>query len=129
MILKKIDPHIRKCAHLGDWLVISQGRSHGSRGYVEKVKHLQEVMHHNYERRTILLCDKVEGDEEVPNNVQAIVLVDGTDYPDVLAHVSVRARNLKVMFTVCFSDQAINELKSLEGRHCFMTINNHNVRF
>jgi len=23
MILKKIDPHIRKCANLGDWLIIS----------------------------------------------------------------------------------------------------------
>ena len=40
MILKKIDPYIRKCAHLGDWLVISQGRSHGSRGYIESVKNL-----------------------------------------------------------------------------------------
>jgi|TARA_B110000285_G_C15116497_1_gene614426 alpha-glucan,water dikinase len=23
MILKKIDPHVRNCAHLGDWLIIS----------------------------------------------------------------------------------------------------------
>lgn len=23
IILRKIDPHIRKCAHLGDWLIIS----------------------------------------------------------------------------------------------------------
>jgi len=69
MILKKIDPHIRKCAHLGDWLIVSQGRSHGSRGYVEKVKHLSEVMHHTYEKRTILLCEKISGEEEVPTNV------------------------------------------------------------
>ena len=34
MILKKIIPHIRKYAHLGNWLVISEGRSYGSRGYV-----------------------------------------------------------------------------------------------
>jgi alpha-glucan,water dikinase len=69
MILKKIDPHIRRCANLGDWLIISQGRSVGSRGYVEKVKNLYEVMHNNYERRTVLLCEKVNGEEEIPNNV------------------------------------------------------------
>jgi alpha-glucan,water dikinase len=38
MILKKIDPLIRKSANLGDWLIISQGRDHGSRGHVEIVK-------------------------------------------------------------------------------------------
>lgn len=69
MILKKIDPHIRKCAHLGDWLVISHGRTTGSRGYVERVTNLYEVMHNTYERRTVLLCDKINGEEEVPNNV------------------------------------------------------------
>jgi len=107
MILKKIDPKIRQSAHLGNWLIISKGKSIGSRGYVEKVKHLKEVMHKTYERRTILLCEKIDGEEEVPANVQAIILIDGTDFPDVLAHVSVRARNLKVMFTVCFDDKVI----------------------
>ena len=69
MILKKIDPHVRKIASLGDWLIISKGRSHGSRGYVEKVKALYDVMHNNYNRRTILIVDKVTGEEEVPSNV------------------------------------------------------------
>lgn len=104
MILKKIDPMIRKSANLGDWLIISQGRESGSRGHAEIVKHLESVMHNNYERRTVLLCEKVNGEEEVPNNVQAIIITDATDYPDVLAHVSVRARNLKVMFAVLFDE-------------------------
>ena len=104
MIMKKIDPKIRQSAHMGNWLVISKGRSIGSRGYIEKVKHLKEVMHKTYERRTVLLCEKIDGEEEVPANVQAIILIDGTDFPDVLAHVSVRARNLKVMFIVCFDE-------------------------
>lgn len=41
----------------------------GSRGFAEKVKHLADVMHKNYERRTVLLCERIDGDEEVPNNV------------------------------------------------------------
>ena len=81
-------------------------------------------MHHTYDKRTILLCERINGEEEVPNNVQAIVLVDSTDYPDVLAHVSVRARNLKVMFTVCFDEKKTKDLLSLEGRHVFMNLDN-----
>jgi hypothetical protein len=34
MILRKIDPKVREIAHLGNWLIISKGRSHGSRGYI-----------------------------------------------------------------------------------------------
>ena len=113
MILKKIDPHIRWCAKLGSWLFISQGRSHGSRGYVEKAKNLSDVMFKVYENRTILLCEKINGEEEVPTNVQAIILIDSIDYPDVLAHVSVRARNLKIMFAVCFDEGKKNHLLSL----------------
>jgi alpha-glucan,water dikinase len=122
MILRKIDPKIRACAHLGNWLVISHGRTHGSRGYVEHVKYLKDVMHKTYSRRTVLLCERIDGEEEVPANVQAIVLIDGTDFPDVLAHVSVRARNLKVLFTVCFDEEKQAELKELVGRHTFLAI-------
>ena len=86
-------------------------------------------MHKTYERRTILLCEKIDGEEEVPVNVQAIVLIDGTDFPDVLAHVSVRARNLKVMFTVCFDDAIISELLENIDRHCFFAIEGDKVRF
>jgi alpha-glucan,water dikinase len=51
-----------------------------------------------------LLIDKITGEEEVPNNVQAIIVLNSADYPDVLAHVSVRARNLKVLLAVLFDE-------------------------
>lgn len=117
MILKKIDPHVRECAHLGDWLIISQGRNHGSRGYSERVKHLTDVMHKTYEHRTVLLVEKISGEEEVPDNVQAIIILNSSDYPDVLAHVSVRCRNLKVMLAVLFDENQCKDLLSSEGRH------------
>ena len=90
---------------------------------------MKEVMHKTYERRTILLCEKIDGEEEVPANVQAIILIDGTDFPDVLAHVSVRARNLKVMFTVCFNEGQIGELQEYIDKHCFFAIEGDKVRF
>jgi len=127
MILKKIDPHVRKCAHLGDWLIISAGRSHGSRGYVENVPKLYDVMHKTYEQRTILLVDKITGEEEVPSNVQAIILLNSSDYPDVLAHVSVRARNLKVLLAVLFDDRQCQDLKNLLGKHLVLKAENNMI--
>lgn len=129
MILKKIDPHVRKCANLGDWLVISQGRSHGSRGYVEITKNLADVMHKTYENRTVLLVEKISGEEEVPSNVQAIIVLNASDYPDVLAHVSVRARNLKVLLCVLFDEGRCNELRKLEKRHLVLNIEGTSVKY
>ena len=69
MIIKKIDANVRTYANLGDWLIISAGRSYGSRGYAERVKSLADVMHNKYEKRTVLIVDKITGEEEVPANV------------------------------------------------------------
>lgn len=117
MILKKIDPLVRKCAHLGDWLIVSPGRSNGCRGFVEIVPNLEDVMYKKYDQRTILLVEKVTGEEEVPDNVQAIIMMNPSDYPDVLAHVSVRARNLKSLLAVLFSDKTCKDLERLKGEH------------
>ena len=125
MILKKIEPHVRQKANLGDWLVISRGRSYGSRGYAKRIKNLADVMLDTFERRTVLLVDRITGEEEVPCNVQAIVLLasETGDHPDVLAHVSVRARNLKVMLSVVFDEDKCNQLAAMEGKHVFLQSN------
>ena len=52
------------------------------------------------------------------------------DHPDVLAHVSVRARNLKVLLCVLFDAQKSQELAALEGKHIFLQPNSaDDVRF
>ena len=43
--------------------------------------------------------------------------------------MSVRARNLKIMFVVCFDENKVKEFISLEGKHVFMITENHAVRF
>ncbi len=96
---------------------------------MEIVTKLEEVMHKTYERRTVLLCEKVSGEEEVPDHVQAIIITDATDYPDVLAHVSVRARNLKVMFAVLFDEAKVKELLALNDKHITLSIENQKVKY
>lgn len=46
-----------------------------------------------YEQPTVLLAKRVTGEEEVPVGVVALL---SNDAPDVLSHLSVRARNMKV---------------------------------
>jgi hypothetical protein len=58
-----------------------------------------------------------------------VILVDGTDFPDVLAHVSVRARNLKCLLAVLFEENKKKDLLALEGKHLFVTAENHMIRF
>jgi alpha-glucan,water dikinase len=77
----------------------------------------------SFEQRTILLVDRVNGEEEVPPNVQAIIYLNPNtgDHPDVLAHVSVRARNLKVMLAVVFEEKQCAYLSELEGKSLLLT--------
>jgi len=79
-------------------------------------------MHETFENRTVLIVEKINGEEEVPANVQAIILINSSDYPDVLAHVSVRARNLKVMLGVLFDEEKGKQLYDLEGNHIFLHV-------
>ena len=45
-----------------------------------------------YEEPAVLIAKRVTGEEEVPEGVVAVLTPDA---PDVLSHVSVRARNMK----------------------------------
>ncbi len=93
-----------------------------------RVKNLADVMLETYEERTVLIVDKVNGEEEVPSNVQAIIYLNPVSggHPDVLAHVSVRARNLKVMLAVVFDEAKCNDLASYCGKHILLTTESSN---
>ena len=53
---------------------------------------LNEVQDEVYEEPTILLANRVSGEEEIPEGAVAVITPDA---PDVLSHSSVRARNMK----------------------------------
>lgn len=48
------------------------------------------------------------------------------DHPDVLAHVSVRARNLKVLLCVVFEESIVMELLQLSGKHVILNVESSN---
>lgn len=62
---------------------------------------------------TILLSGSVSGEEEIPSGVQAVLVRSAAESPDILSHVSVRARNAHVLLGVCFDPAIAQDLVSL----------------
>ncbi|KAG0502608.1 hypothetical protein HPP92_002680 [Vanilla planifolia] len=109
-LLNRIDPVLRKVAHLGSWQVISPFEV---TGYIVSVNELLSVQNKSYERPTILVAKNVKGEEEIPDGTVAVLT---PDKPDVLSHVSVRARNSKICFATCFDPKILTEFERNEGK-------------
>ncbi|CAI5512548.1 unnamed protein product [Closterium sp. Naga37s-1] len=109
-LLNRLDPQIRQAADLGSWQVISPA---DVRGWVEVVDELAEVQEKTYDRPTVMVARRVKGEEEIPAGVVALLT---PDMPDVLSHVSVRARNCKVCFATCFDPNLLDSIRALQGK-------------
>ena len=127
-ILKKIEPILRNKANLGPWLIISRGQENVE-GKVRYEKDLKNVQLEHFEEKTILLTENVGGSEEIPINCNAVVILNGNNYPDMLAHVSVRARNLKIGFLVCFEQNIHNELKKNVDKYLQIKFSGNNIEY
>ncbi|XP_006841018.2 alpha-glucan water dikinase, chloroplastic isoform X1 [Amborella trichopoda] len=110
LLLNRLDPILRETAHLGSWQVISPVEVIG---YVVIVNELLAVQNVSYERPTVLVSKRVKGEEEIPDGTVAVLT---PDMPDILSHVSVRARNSKVCFATCFDPNILSDLQSKEGK-------------
>ncbi|XP_058192973.1 alpha-glucan water dikinase, chloroplastic-like isoform X2 [Rhododendron vialii] len=109
-LLNRLDPILRETANLGSWQVISPVEAVG---YVVVVDELLAVQNKSYARPTILVAKSVKGEEEIPDGAVAVLT---PDMPDVLSHVSVRARNCKVCFATCFDPNILADLQANEGK-------------
>ncbi len=109
MLLHHLDPVLRKSARLGDWQVISQGQA---TGVVEVVDSLGSLQGKSFERPTIIITDKVRGDEEPPEGVRVVITPDAVD---LVSHIAVRARNSRLLFAICYDTKCLERLKSLRG--------------
>lgn len=76
---------------LCSWQIISPVEAVG---YIVVVEDLLSVQNKSYDKPTILVAKNVKGEEEIPDGTTAVLT---PDMPDVLSHVSVRARNGKVV--------------------------------
>jgi alpha-glucan, water dikinase len=110
LALSAVEPGLRAAAELGAWQVISPGDATGRLAHVPGG--LSDVQDLVYDEPTVLVVGEVTGEEEVPEGCVAVLTPDA---PDVLSHVAVRARNLRVLFAACHDSQPLDELRALAG--------------
>jgi alpha-glucan,water dikinase len=111
LLLRPLDRILRQAAGLGGWQVISPARAAGR---VRAVPRLLDVQTERFAESTVLLADRVSGEEEIPEGVTAVLTLDA---PDLVSHVAVRARNAGVLFATCFDGDEYQRLKELAGKN------------
>ena len=117
MLLHHLDPILRQSARIGDWQIISRGRGAGK---VEVVFSLLSIQRTRFDGPMVIVASKVMGDEEIPENVTAVIAPDVTD---IVSHVAVRARNANVLFASCHDADILQRLKSLRGQFVQLEVN------
>lgn len=65
-----------------------------------------------YAEPTLLLVKHVSGEEEVPEGVVGVL---SGAAPDVLSHLAVRSRNMRVLLAACWDEAPLEELAGLQG--------------
>lgn len=91
-LLRRYESSVRQAAGLPAWQLISDPGP--VEGRLRHVATLRELQGQPLEEPTLVLADHVEGDEDIPPQVRAIVTPDP---PDMLSHVAIRARNGRVL--------------------------------
>jgi alpha-glucan,water dikinase len=117
LLLRHLDPVLRKAAGLGGWQVISLGSASGR---VRVVDRLIDVQSERFAEPTVLIADAVTGMEEIPEGVTAIIT---SDTPDLVSHVAVRARNAPVLFATCFEPKEYQRLQGMKDRIIGLGVN------
>ncbi|KAL8429188.1 hypothetical protein ACSSS7_006747 [Eimeria intestinalis] len=111
--IKRLEPLLRKAARLPAWQLISVvEKIKGDFVTIDKLAGIQDKV---FDAPTILLCNAVSGEEEIPEGVQAVLVRSAAVSPDILSHVSVRARNAHVLLAVCFDEAESKKLEKLAG--------------
>eukprot|EP00210_Caulerpa_lentillifera_P004353 g4151.t1 len=95
---------------LSSWQIISPVTAIGR---VVSVPDLHEVQDTVYKEPTIILAERVSGEEEIPEGVVGLLTPDA---PDILSHVSVRARNMNVLFAACRDRWRLDEIKKRQSK-------------
>ena len=129
ILLKKIEPIIRKNVNLSDWLIISRNKDNLINGNLIYVKNLTEIQFNKYKEKIIILTENINGNEEIPKNCIGIILIKSDNYPDILSHISVRIRNLNCLFSVCFNENICNEILKLINEKVELNILEKDIRF
>jgi alpha-glucan,water dikinase len=109
-LVRRLTPLIRNRANLGNWQIVSRNEAVGE---IRVVSTLRAVQEERFDSPTLIVADKVSGDEEIPRGVTAVITPDTVD---VVSHLAIRARNAGLLFATCYDQDEVIRLKSMKGR-------------
>ena len=109
-MLRAMDPILREMAHMGAWQIISPVEASG---VIEVVADLKDIQTKTYGVPTVLVSRRVGGEEDIPAGVVGVIT---PDMPDILSHVSVRARNEGCLFATVFDAGRLAEVEAMQGQ-------------
>jgi alpha-glucan,water dikinase len=117
LLIRHLDPILRRSARLSDWQVINPNDVTGEVAVVES---LRAVQGRRFERPTVIVAEKVFGDEEPPEGVRAVITPSSVD---LVSHVAVRARNAQLLFATCYDRECFDRLQAMKGRRVRLEVN------
>ena len=95
---------------MGAWQIISPVEASG---VIEVVADLKDIQTKTYNVPTVLVSRRVGGEEDIPAGVVGVIT---PDMPDILSHVSVRARNEGCLFATVFDAGRLAEVEAMQGQ-------------
>ncbi|MFP3983278.1 MAG: phosphohistidine-like domain-containing protein [Desulfurivibrionaceae bacterium] len=114
ILLNLNDRALRKTANLRSWQIISRGRARG----ILRVENLMDLQNTELNEPTVVLSDRLSGEEEIINNLTGVITSSSVD---MLSHIAVRARNAGILFASCYEKGIIDTLEELEGQPVFLS--------
>ncbi|CEL93310.1 unnamed protein product [Vitrella brassicaformis CCMP3155] len=119
-VLQRVEPFLREIAHLPPWQLVSTvERVEGELVLVDRLTSVEDRI---FEVPTILVCNAASGEEEIPEGLVGVLVRHGSEGPDLLSHLAVRARNLRILFATCFEKQITERLQIYNGQWVRVTV-------
>jgi len=107
-LLQLAGQHLRDAAGVGPWDIASVGSSDVLIGSLQIMPNLDSIQGAVIDTPTVIIADKLTGNEDIPENVVCII----TGMPtDVLSHVAIRARAQTVLLASCFDSETLERFK------------------
>lgn len=110
VLLRFLDPMLRKTAGVGAWQVVSQAVAEGT---VVVMDGLEGIQGKHYDEPQVIIADGLTGNEDIPEGVVAVLTGSATD---VLSHIAIRARAQGVLLATCFDGEELDGLRGLAGK-------------
>jgi alpha-glucan, water dikinase len=112
-LLRALEPRLRGEAGVGPWSISAPGPAGGLTGRLQSLAALADVAGLAVEDGAVLVAGTLDGSEDIPAGVAAVLTAGETD---VLSHVAIRARAQGVLLASCADGAVFEGLVALDGR-------------